>query len=174
MRSGPHSGVAGLHRSWQRWEEGFWKSNRRVRVRWLRQGRDLRSVGLVVQAPRDAQVASVLVHAAHVPSASISQGATLIHIWNTERCIDQGIQHLWPWDPFHPVSLGTHSTSHATVFLLERRLYIITINRTFHKMRVDSPKHCLALRSYAKPSVQVWGEMIKKPFVLSGVLTNQH
>lgn len=32
-------------------------------------------------------------------------------------------------------------------------------------MSVDSPMHCLALRSYAKPSVQVWGEMIKRLFL---------
>jgi len=99
LRSGPHSGVAGLHKSRQSREEGVG----RVRVNGLAPGRDLRSVRLLVQPPGDAQVASVLVHAPHVSSACVWLGTALILIWNTERCTENTIPpgHLWACDPFH-------------------------------------------------------------------------
>lgn len=85
LRRAPYSGIAGLHRSRNTREEGVWKSNRWVRVNRLRQDRGLRSEWLVVQAPGHAQVASVLVHTAHVSTASIWQDTALIHIYTLSR-----------------------------------------------------------------------------------------
>lgn len=91
LRGAPHSGVAGLHRPGGARDEGLWKSHWCVRVDRLGQQRCVRSEGLVVQGPWDAQVASVLVHTAHFSPACIWQGPALIHIWNTEPCTDKEI-----------------------------------------------------------------------------------
>lgn len=86
LRRAPHPGVAGLHRS-LRSREGVWKSHRGVCVNGLRRVR-LRSEWLVVQAPGHAQVASVLVHTAHISPASIWQRTALVHIWKTKWCAE--------------------------------------------------------------------------------------
>lgn len=168
--SAPHSGVAGLHRSGSSREEGVWESGWWVWVNRLGQDRGLRSVRLVVQAPRDAQVASVLVHTAHVPPASIWQGTALIHIWNTERCTDKNIPasrtSVSAWFIL-TLSLETYSVSHfSVVFSFSPDKKMAVQNVTFHIIRrwksCHLPIHCLALRSYAKPSVQTCGEMTRR------------
>lgn len=81
LRAGPYDGIAGVSRSRAAGEERV----RRVRVEGLLLDLVVRCVLLVVQAPGQTQVASVLVDAAHVPAAGIRQETALIHIWKTER-----------------------------------------------------------------------------------------
>lgn len=130
MRTASRDGVAGLQTSGpgESWDEGVRNPSRRVRVN------GFRSVRLVVQAPRDAQVASVPVDTAHVSPARIRHSATLIHIWNTERCTERASN----------ICGGT---------------FRYGLRFTCYKAQVDSPVHCLDRRSNANPSVQVWGEM---------------
>lgn len=100
LRCAPHSGVAGLYStssssntctsstsstSWNSWQKGVWKASRGVLVNLVRQGEEVRPVRLVVQAPGETQVTSVLVHAAHVSSARIWQDTAFIHIYTLSR-----------------------------------------------------------------------------------------
>lgn len=78
---GPQYGVAWFPRSHRRRENRVLKSHRGVGVAGVGQGWGLRSGRLIEQTPGEAQVAPVLVHTAHVSSASIWQGPALVHIY---------------------------------------------------------------------------------------------
>lgn len=126
LRSGSHPRIAGC-RSGESGGKAVREAQRGVRVQLgLGLRLELRPVRLVVQAAGDTQVAAVLVHAAHVQPASIRQGATLVHIWGERE-------------------------SERDAYLRRSDLRKVLVSRE----QCHSPTHCLALRSYVKPSGHV-------------------